>query len=50
MPTIQELRTKADELKKKEDFENALPLFREIWDKFRPKTDKQSDEKRSPNQ
>ena len=32
MPTIQELRTKADELKKKEDFENALPLFREIWD------------------
>ena len=32
MPIIQELRTKADELKKKEDFENALPLFREIWD------------------
>lgn len=32
MPTIQELRTKADELKKKEDFEKALPLFREIWD------------------
>ncbi len=32
MPTIQDLRTKADELKKKEDFENALPLFRQIWD------------------
>jgi len=33
MPTIQELRTNADELKKKEDFVNALPLFREIWEK-----------------
>jgi hypothetical protein len=32
MPTIQELRNKAEELKKKEDFENALPLFREIWE------------------
>lgn len=33
MSTIQELRQKADELKKKEDFENALPLFREIWER-----------------
>ncbi|MDI6049023.1 hypothetical protein QLS31_04195 [Flavobacterium sp. XS2P24] len=33
MPTIQELRAKADELKKKEEFENALPLFREIWER-----------------
>ena len=32
MATIQELRTQADELKKKEDFGNALPLFRQIWD------------------
>lgn len=32
MATIQELRTQADELKKKEDFENALPLYRQIWD------------------
>jgi hypothetical protein len=32
MATIQELRTQAAELKKKEDFETALPLFREIWD------------------
>lgn len=33
MSTIQELRTKANELKKKEDFDNALLLFREIWEK-----------------
>jgi hypothetical protein len=33
MPTIQELRNKANELKNKEDFENALPLLLEIWDK-----------------
>lgn len=37
MPTIQELRTKAYELKKKEYFENALPLFREIWDTYNSK-------------
>lgn len=33
MKTIQELQDEAEQLKKKEDFENALPLFRQIWEK-----------------
>ncbi|MBX3162939.1 MAG: tetratricopeptide repeat protein [Bacteroidetes bacterium] len=33
MPTIQELRQKAQELKMQEDFKNALTLFREIWER-----------------
>lgn len=33
MATTQELRQQAEELKKKEDFGNALPLFREIWER-----------------
>ncbi len=32
MATIQELKLKADELKKQNNFHYALPVFREIWD------------------
>lgn len=32
MPTIQELRKKADDFKKKQDFDNALPLYKQIWE------------------
>lgn len=33
MPTINELKKQVEELKKKEDFENALPLYAEIWER-----------------
>ena len=33
MTTVKELRIKAEQFKKKEDFKNALSVFREIWDK-----------------
>lgn len=32
MPTSQELRRQADDFKKKQDFDNALPLYRKIWE------------------